>query len=165
MRMTTAEDAPQLLVVYREAQEHAQRVGAIDWPSPIPPSFVNELIATNRLFCFENDQGVVAALKLSRDRDERIWHDAEPSLYLGKIVTAESVRGRDFFAQHMLPEISLYARNDQIPATKLRLDCLADTKSLKKFYVRIGFHSLDDVTFFSEKQKTDITVTPFEMTL
>ncbi len=158
MRLATENDSSKLLRLYSESLAYAQMVGKIDWPCPISQSFIYDLLESKNLFCFEVDGTIVAAVKLSRRPDERIWSDQESALYIARLATAEVVRGTSFFRSHMLPAII----DNAGPNTKLRLNCLADNEPLKTFYRRLGFIPLADVTFYSLQQATNIMVTPFE---
>ena len=159
MDHATSSDITDLLEVYRDSLKHAYNVGKIDWPNPITMAFMEYLLKTNELYAFRLDPKIVAAARLSHQPDERIWTDAPPlALYLGKLATSEEVRGTDYFRRRMLPSIQEYAGAN----TPLRLDCLSDNERLKSHYHRLGFISLGNVTFFSEKQDIDLTVTRYE---
>lgn len=158
MRPATKHDSSKLLKLYSESLAHAQKVGKIDWPDPISQSFINSLLENKNLFCFEKDDTIIAAAKLSRKPDRKIWPSQESALYIGRLATAETVRGTRFFQEQMLPAIIDYVG----PNAKLRLNCLADNEPLKTFYRNLGFIPQADVAFYSPQQAAYITVTPFE---
>lgn len=158
MRKAGHADISQLKEVYSDALNHANNVGHIDWPSPLPTDFVSKLVETGELYCFGNDM-VVAAARVSRFPDTRIWNDAtDTGLYLAKIATSNSVRGTNYFRHTILPEIAALAD----PPMPLRLDCLANNPGLKGFYSGVGFCEVGDVTFYSERQSKLLTVSRFE---
>ncbi len=160
MRRVEIQDVSQLMEVYSDALEHANKVSHIDWPSPLTVDFVSELVATGELYCFGDDR-VLAAAKVSTSPDTRIWKDGTNSsgLYIAKIATSRSVRGTKYFERNMLPGIITHA-DAEVPT---RLDCLADNPKLKTFYSSIGFRAVGDITFYSEKQSKNITVSRFEL--
>jgi len=159
MRIAETADLGELQTVYQAATSYANQVGTIDWPDPIPEPFVAELIASSELHCFEDERHILAAVKLSRTADDRVWgNTAAPALYVAKLATDDRARSSSYFRTTMLPAITEYAG----PTTPLRLDCLADNRRLKDFYSRLGFVGLGDATFFSVKQQRPLTVTRFE---
>lgn len=160
MRRAEYTDIDALMDIYQDATVHAREAGTIDWPNPIPQSFVTDLIDGENLYCFGDEQ-IVAAAKLSRHQDSRIWGDeVSPALYLAKLATSNRVRGQNYLQEHMLPEISNFY--DSI--TTMRLDCLAENSRLQQMYSKLGFVCLGDVSFYSDKQNRELTVARFEKT-
>ena len=159
MRIADHTDKVALHTLYNQAVLHANEVGHIDWPSPFPMKLVDELIGTNELYCFDGRDGIDGALRVSEQPDRRIWADDKPALYVSKVATSDATRGQRYFETIMLPWVVSVAG----PNRAIRLDCLADNGRLKAYYVRLGFMGLADVTFYSDKQRRDITVTPFEL--
>lgn len=160
MRITTHSDQDALHELYEQAVQHANHVGHIDWPSPFPSALVSELIDTEELYCFDGHETINGALRVSDQPDKRIWADyGKPALYLSKIATSDAVRGRGYLENVILPEVLSSA----LPNRAVRLDCLADSEGLQALYTRLGFVSLNDITFYSEKKKRDLIVTPFEL--
>lgn len=158
MRLAETRDTGSLAIVYQDAVTHANMVGKIDWPDPIPESFVANLIASEELYCFE-EEGVIAAAKLSQEGDERVWEDyRSPALYLAKLATSNQVRRQDYFRNIMLPAIVDFAGQKK----SLRLDCLADNLALQKYYIKLGFIRIGSTSFYSENQQKIIKVTRFE---
>lgn len=160
MRLALENDIPELRTVYNDAMIYAESVGHIDWPSPFPVSALRELITNKELYCFEVSGQVIAAQRINYERDERIWeNDGQEHIYIGKVATASAVRTQNYFGSVMLPAAIKQSVKD---TDSVRLDCLADNVRLKNFYSRVGFTSLGNATFYSEKQQRPITVTRFE---
>ncbi len=160
MRKAREADLYQITNLYGEALTHAKNVGHIDWPDPFTLADVAQLYATNELYCF-GSQTLDGVARISFHPDARIWGERnERAIYLAKVATSNAVRGTRYFERVMLPDIRVTLGTEW----PFRLDCLADNPGLKKFYSNIGFIELGNVTFFSEKQRRDVTVSTFEMT-
>lgn len=159
MRQADKQDILKLTDIYEDARLYGEDVGVIDWPKPINELFIQDLIATNELYCFDSEDRVVAAAKLSTNPDVRIWGSENiPALYLAKLATSSEVRGRGYLRHEMIPAIQNYAGQ----GTALRLECLAENSKLISFYQRLGFTALGEAQFYSDKQLSDITVMRFE---
>jgi predicted GNAT family N-acyltransferase len=158
MRLAEAKDTDDLVSLYQEAASHAHAVGMIDWPNSIPKAFVDDLVASDELYCFGQEQ-ILGAARLSQQGDTKIWEDESlTALYLAKLATGNQTRGQNYFKNVMLPAIIEHAGSN----TRLRLDCLADNARLQDFYRNLGFVSLGNVEFFSDKQQRELVVTRFE---
>lgn len=165
MRLCTKEDIPRLEVIYAQAIEHAESLEGIDWPRPFPVGWLDAYISEGELFGFEeHESGLVAVIRLSDSGNDKIWSAQErntPALYMGKTATANSVRGRNFRFNVMQPEIIEYARSRGIGL--LREDTVATNVGLAKLNEVSGRVNVGNVTFYSELQGRELSVTKWEL--
>ena len=84
-------------------------------------------------------EGRIACIFLVADSDPNIWGDSdtEPSIYLHRIVTDPSFRGRNF-----VMEIVKWCSQEGKTLGKrfIRLDTWSENPRLKELYLKCGFH-------------------------
>ena len=85
------------------------------------------------------DNGQMAAIFAVTFNDPEIWEekDAQPSIYIHRIVTHPNFRGYGF-VNHIIVWAKEYAQNNQIEF--VRMDTWADNEKLLAYYTGCGFH-------------------------
>lgn len=160
MRVVAESELPDVLQVYDQAAAFAHEVGYIDWPSPFPEALCREMIALGELYCSDREGSVAGVMRVSRQPDPRIWGDGSGGgLYLAKIAVGNHGRDQRVFETAMLP----FARSMARGSEPVRLDYLAGNDKLGNFYSSLGFRACGNMTFFSDKQQTNITVTKMQL--
>lgn len=165
MKLADRHDIPSIQETFDQSIRFAREVSFTDWPYPYPEELLVEYIESSKLYCFESDLGIDAALVLSEVADERIWQerDNDTYLYIGKLATADHVRGTRFTSRVVIPEVCELA--SKLGKRGLRLDCLAATPLLGQYYDSIGFTDMGDVTIFSRTNQHTIDLQRKQMNL
>ena len=138
MRLAIESDIPILQDLYQESRAHAFRVGFIDWPERFSAEYLEEFIEADQLYCFEDGDTVTASVKLARSDRVKIWpDDSKDFLYVGKLATADAVRGQGYVQRIVLPSIE--ERATEMSKIGTRLNVLASNERLRGFYENLGF--------------------------
>lgn len=136
---STLSDLGTIFGLYDAAIAHQKAVSNQHW-LPFERSLVEAEIAEGRQWKIMLD-GQIACIFLTAYSDPHIWgeKDADPAIYLHRIVTNPAFRGRNFVAA-----IVEWARQHGKTMGKkfVRLDTWADNPRLKELYLRCGFHFL-----------------------
>lgn len=131
------QDTPVLREIYDQAIQHANSVGKIDWSSPFPENTITDYCNANELFVVRAKnigEGIVAAFRLTKEPNPRIWNDQIKALYIGKVAVGDEARGKNLFYGDILPNLRQMATQSSVE--EIRLDCLAGNERLRNFYAR-----------------------------
>ncbi len=165
MRIAQIEDVPALQDLYSESARHANKVGHIDWPDQFEESYLNSLVLAREIYCFEDEGQLTGAVRLAeKDPPPVVWEEQKPQhLYIGKLATADAVRGQQYVSRILLPEIEREGRLRN--KVSLRLTCLGDNPKLIEYYSGLGFERNENTTMFSEFYNAEIEIARFERNL
>lgn len=163
---STREDLAVIFELYDAAIAHQKAVSGQHW-LPFDPQTVALEIAEGRQWKIMID-GQVACVFLTTFSDAAIWgeKDADPSIYLHRIVTNPAFRGRNF-VQKIVDWAKVYAK--AAGKKYVRLDTWSDNLKLKELYLRCGFQFLgiekpaDPAAL--PKHYSTITLSMFEMSI
>ena len=136
---STTDDLVTIFELYDAAIVHQKAVSNMHWlPFDIP--MVEAEVAQKRQWKIVVE-GQVACIFLVAYSDPAIWgeKDADPSIYLHRIVTNPAFRGRNFVA-----EIVRWAsaHGNLLNKKYIRLDTWAGNLRLKEHYMQCGFRFL-----------------------
>lgn len=146
--LAVVDDLDSVMDVFRESLRHAAQVGHIDWADPFPVEPVQRWISDGELLRWAEDGRIVGVARATTVPSPSVWGDpGDVALYVGKLATADSVRGEQFCATHMLPYLLDYAV--AAGATSVRIDSLADNPGLTQLYSGAGFTQRGEATFQS----------------
>lgn len=89
--------------------------------------------------------GAVACIFATTHSDPYIWKEknADPSVYIHRIVTNPAFRGNQFM-KHIIKWAKTYCRENQLE--NIRMDTWGDNESLVNYYQQCGFELLGIVT-------------------
>jgi len=140
---STLDDCDTILALY-DAAIALQRARAQRHWMPFGIDRVHSEIAEGRQWKLVVD-GRIACVFLTAESDPAIWseRDAEPAVYLHRIVTDPAFRGRNFTAT--ITEWALGRAKERGKAF-VRLDTWDDNCRLKELYERCGFQRVGTVT-------------------
>jgi len=148
---STHDDLGTIFELYDAAIAHQKAVSHLHW-LPFERSLVEREIAEGRQWKILVD-GQVACIFVTAYADPAIWgeKDADPAVYLHRIVTNPEFRGHNFVAH-----ITEWAKEHGKLLDKkfVRLDTWSDNLRLKEHYLRCGFQ------FVGVVLPTDFTVLP-----
>lgn len=140
---STKADLLSIFNLYDAAIAHQKAVSNMHW-LPFDRTMVEKEIEEGRQWKIMID-GQIACIFATTYSDRDIWgdQDADPSIYVHRIVTNPDFRGRNFVAA-----IVAWAREHCPPLGKrfIRLDTWAENLKLKEVYLRAGFRYLGIVT-------------------
>lgn len=165
MRLAEMSDVPGLQELFAQARAHGKTVGDIDWPEIFPRDVLTGYISNRELYCFEEaESGLVAAVRLAETGNIDVWPDEDQRfIYVGRLATADVVRGRQYVPRIVLPDTEKLAVESG--KSGLRLNCLADESGLMRFYNNLGFNLLGSVRIFSAFVNREIETAKFEKIL
>lgn len=164
MRLAQLEDVSLIQAVYAESTRHANAVGHINWPTPFPISILKQYILDKELYRFGAAANIMATVRLSAAGNVAVWPDQDIRyLYIGRLASADLVRGKMYVPKVVLPAITEEARGRG--KIGLRLSCHADNESLMSFYVQLGFIHLDTISIFSEFSEKHVDLIRFQKSL
>ena len=137
---STIDDLDTIFGLYDAAIEHQKMVSNMHW-LPFDREMVTKEIEEGRQWKILAE-GEIACIFLTAYSDAAIWgkeKDADPSIYLHRIVTHPAFRGRNY-----VQEIVNWAKENGRAWGKkyVRLDTWSDNMKLKELYVRCGFEFL-----------------------
>ena len=136
---SSAEDRQAIFVLYDAAIAHQKAVSDMHW-LPFDPALVDQEIAEGRQWKIILD-GQIACVFVTAYADPSIWgeKDADPSVYLHRIVTNPAFRGRNFVGAI----VDWSKQHGKAMGKKfVRLDTWAENLKLKEVYLRAGFQFL-----------------------
>ncbi len=140
---STLHDIDTIFELYDAAIAHQKAVSHLHW-LPFERSLIEKEIAEGRQWKIVID-GEIACIFMSAYSDPNIWgeKDADPAIYLHRIVTNPRFRGRNFVAI-----IVDWAKEHGKMLDKqfVRLDTWSDNLRLKEHYLRCGFQFVGVVT-------------------
>jgi ribosomal protein S18 acetylase RimI-like enzyme len=133
------EDMAAIFELYDAAIAHQKAVSHLHW-LPFDPLLVEAEIAEGRQWKIIVD-GRIACIFLIAYSDPAIWgeRDADPAVYIHRIVTNPLFRGRKFVA-HIVEWAKGHARAHG--KKFIRLDTWSDNLRLKELYLACGFEFL-----------------------
>ena len=133
---STIHDLTAIFERYDDAIAHQKAVSHLHW-LPFDPKMVEAEIEAGRQWKIVID-GQIACVFATAYSDPAIWgeKDADPSVYLHRIVTNPAFRGQNFVGAI----VDWAKQHGQMLGKKfVRLDTLSDNLKLKEVYVRNGF--------------------------
>jgi GNAT superfamily N-acetyltransferase len=133
---STLNDLTAIFELYDAAIAHQKAVSHLHW-LPFDPKMVLAEIEERRQWKIVID-GQIACVFATAYSDPAIWgeKDAEPSVYLHRIVTNPAFRGQNFVGAI----VAWAKQHGQMLGKKfVRLDTWSDNLKLKEVYVRNGF--------------------------
>lgn len=136
---STTEDMEAIFDLYDAAIAHQKAVSKQHW-LPFDTQLVAVEIAEGRQWKIMVD-GQIACIFLTAFSDPAIWgeKDADPSIYLHRIVTNPAFRGQHF-VQKIVDWAKIYAKESG--KKFIRLDTWSDNPRLKELYLQCGFQFL-----------------------
>lgn len=138
---STTADKTTIFALYDAAIAHQKQVSHLHW-LPFDEALVEREIQEARQWKVILDDQVAAVFVVAYN-DPDIWgeRDAEPSIYLHRIVTHPDFRGRN-----LVRTITEWAKNhgQALGRRFLRLDTWAENLKLRELYQRAGYHFLGD---------------------
>jgi ribosomal protein S18 acetylase RimI-like enzyme len=129
-------DLPKIFGLYRAAVDYQRAKGYNLWPE-FDRSMVETEIAENRIYKITEGDEITCIFSIAYS-DPSIWQekDKEPSIYLHRIATNPSFKGRSLV--HLVKKWAVeYARANN--RKFLRLDTWGDNENLKQYYLQCGF--------------------------
>lgn len=150
MEIATRDDLSVIQAIYHEAADRAHRSGGfIDWPKPFPLERIEQYYEDDSLYKFTEDGQIVATMRMYENCSEQIWQDVHEAnaLYLGKIATSDSVSGRGYMLNRILPEAVDVA--SQRGYDYVRFDSLATNEKQMKLYEKSMFSRVGEATIRS----------------
>jgi GNAT superfamily N-acetyltransferase len=133
---STADDLDAILALYDAAIALQKEKSHLHW-LPFDVRVVQTEIAEGRQRKIVLD-GRIACIFLTADSDPNIWGEAdtEPSMYLHRIVTDPSFRGRNF----VIEIVKWCSREGKTLGKQfIRLDTWSENPRLKELYLKCGF--------------------------
>jgi len=136
---STHNDLEAIFELYDAAIAHQKAVSDMHW-LPFDRLMVEAEIAENRQWKIVVD-GQIACVFVTAYTDAAIWgeRDGDPSIYLHRIVTNPTFRGRNFVGQIVQWALQ---HGKQSGKKFVRLDTWAENLKLKEVYLRNGFQFL-----------------------
>lgn len=139
----TAEDIPLMFSFYDMAREHQQKKSEQHWAAFDPEVVKKEVAAGQQWKIMEGND--IACIFLAIYDDPHIWgaRNADPSIYIHRIVTHPAFRGRNYTAR-----IVEWAKNHGRKTGKkfIRMDTWGDNPALIAYYQQQGFRLLGIIT-------------------
>ena len=140
---STQADLQTIFDLYDAAIAHQKAVSNLHW-LPFDRKMVEMEIEENRQWKILID-GQVACVFVTAYADPAIWaeKDADPSVYLHRIVTNPGFRGQNFVAA-ILEWSQIHGKS--LGKQFVRLDTWAENLKLKEVYLRSGFQFVGVIT-------------------
>lgn len=135
-------DTTLIFEFYDLAVAHQKKVFNKHWQG-FSRQLVQQEILENRQYKIVIN-GEVAAIFAVTFNDPEIWEerDAQPSIYIHRIVTHPNFRGYGF-VNHIIIWAKEYAKSHQIEF--IRMDTWADNEKLLAYYTRCGFNYVGSI--------------------
>jgi len=136
---STPEDMATIMALYDAAIEHQKKVFDKHW-QPFDPQMIATEIREKRQWKMVIDQQVVCIFAITYN-DPAIWKekDLDPAIYLHRIVTHPSHRGK-FFVKDIIVWAKAFGRKQG--KKFIRMDTFGDNQKLIDYYVACGFNFL-----------------------
>jgi ribosomal protein S18 acetylase RimI-like enzyme len=133
------DDLTTIMALYDSGTEHQKKVLARHW-QPFDIQMIEAEIREKRQWKIVIDQEVVCIFAITYN-DPSIWKDKDkdPAVYLHRIVTHPSHRGK-FFVKHIIAWALEFARKNG--KQFIRMDTFGDNQKLIDYYVACGFNFL-----------------------
>lgn len=127
--------------LFEEARKWQAYMNVSRWPL-FEVERILEDIENGRLFVLRNGQQTVGAVTIT-ETDPLIWSDGAAALYIHRLVVARDLKGQNLGSVIMN---FIEERAIQHKKSVLRLDCWANNDRLKRYYERIGFRKVRDLS-------------------
>ena len=139
---STASDIETIFELYDMAVAHQKKVFNKHWQG-FSLEMVQQEVAENRQYKILVD-GVVASIFAVTFNDPQIWEekDADPSVYIHRIVTNPEFRGVGF-VKIIIEWAKEYAKKNQLQF--IRMDTWADNEKLLAYYTNCGFEHVGSI--------------------
>ncbi len=136
---STLTDLDAIINLYTSAIEHQKKVFTKHW-QPFDRKMIETEIHENRQWKLVIDDRIVCIFAITYN-DPIIWKekDAEPSIYLHRIVTHSQHRGR-FFVKDIVAWAKEFGKQHE--KKFIRMDTFGDNQKLIDYYVSCGFKFL-----------------------
>jgi GNAT superfamily N-acetyltransferase len=133
------QDLPTILSLYESAIAHQKKVFTKYW-QPFDPKLIEREIQEKRQWKMVVDNEIACIFAITYN-DPAIWKekDADPSIYLHRIVTHPSHRGK-FFVKDIIQWARLFCKQEG--KRFIRMDTFGDNDKLIQYYVSCGFNFL-----------------------
>lgn len=139
--LATPGDEAAVVSIYTEIGTwlHEQKGVTRQWFRQLPPADARQFIATGKLYLAYLGDAHVGALLLTPEPD-RLWTENPASaLYLHSLAVRRAYAGRAL-GRAMLAWTEEQAR--AAGKARLRLDCMADNLTLRRYYIEAGYTPL-----------------------
>ena len=160
LRLAQEADFDQVMGVYADSMAYAAD-NHLDTEWRITRQYFDYLQGNRELHVSddgtEDDPLLHGAVVLSDRFNEKEWAGTEPEtgLYIGKLATANAVRGTRYVGRVVLPQIVTIAASRG--KTSVRLNYRGEDAGLGTFYESLGFAEAGKNTFYSDTRKKDMT--------
>lgn len=125
-----------VLDILQEAQAWLWAQGINQWTLLFTSEWVQECLAREEFFIATVAHEAVAIVRLV-DSDPFIWEDhSNEAIYIHSLAVRRGWQGRGI-GNHLLQWVEMYASQNDYQF--LRLDCMADNRSLCQYYEQAGF--------------------------
>lgn len=133
-----------IMWLFEDARKWHAEMHVSEWPL-FEVERVVEDINSGRLMVLRKDDMIAGAVTITED-DPLIWTDDVSALYIHRLVVARHLKGANL-GRLMVEEVD--NRAGVLGKSCLRLDCWATNERLKRYYERLGFRAIRDVTIDS----------------
>jgi ribosomal protein S18 acetylase RimI-like enzyme len=153
VRRAEAEDLDTVVEILSEAARWLLERGIRQWPEPFPRDRVEGLLDRGEFYLARLD-GEPAATFALLSSDPEFWGEQPPdAAYLHALAVRRAYAGRGLGERVLKWAMARAAADGR---TYLRLDCMSDNETLRKYYERLGFEPRGEVRLH------DFTATLFE---
>lgn len=113
------------------------------WQDAIPDSTIRSNAERGELFVVRGNTGLRAMVTVVESDEETWGHQLDPAVYVHRLAVAQDARGKG-----LGPALLNWVRLRAVEQGKkfVRLDCASDNPGLRKFYERLGYRYVKDVT-------------------
>lgn len=139
--LATPGDEAAVVSIYTEIGTwlHEKKGVTRQWFRQLPPADARQFIDTGELYLAYLGDAPIGALRLTPEPD-RLWHSRPASaLYLHSLAVRRAYAGRAL-GRAMLSWVEAQAR--AAGKARLRLDCMADNLTLRRYYTEAGYTPL-----------------------
>lgn len=160
LRLAQEADFDQVMGVYADSMDYAA-TKHLDTEWRITQQYFDYLQGNKELHVSDNgteeDPLLHGAVVLSNRFNEKEWAGTEPEsgLYIGKLATANAVRGTRYVRRVMLPQIVEIAASSG--KSSVRLNYREEDAGLGDLYQGLGFKATGTNTFYSDTRKKNMT--------
>lgn len=160
LRLACEADFDQVLDVYADSMAYAA-ANHLDTEWRITRQYFDYLQDNQELHVSddgeEDDPLLRGAVVLSDRNNDKEWAGTEPEtgLYIGKLATANAVRGTRYVGRVMLPSIVEVAASRG--KGSVRLNYRGEDVGLGNLYAGLGFEHAGTNSFYSDTRKKDMT--------
>ena len=130
------EDTAAVATILKERAQWLARRRIDQWTGEFPPPSLAREIECGEVYLARIGDDTVGSVSLVRSQDEYWNGESGAALYLHRLAVRESYSGRDFGSKILeLAELETKKRG----FTTLRLDCLAENSTMRRYYEERGF--------------------------